>query len=1131
MKKLCTLLLVFCMLLSCIPVSAATSSFSGTESVISEGSISYTASYAGVYKVEATAAVTVTTELGSVATVAAGGEGYVYLIKGMNSISVSNPNATVTFTKLKNNGMDYISQVTIASEPVISGQEDRISTGLNKSLAPGETYTFTYTPSQGLAGLVYPYILFTDGNKGNTIRVSADTGFYADLYPDGHTGDTWCWADADSKDVEIIYVRNGENTITIENLGPKTATIKNINIHSAGELSNHAIWGSQINVANLKPIPALESKFSKIAIDSANATATVSFTQMGTMENKIVTLYLAEYDITTKKLLQLNRNSIDMSLQKMGTTEKYSVSMVGVTGNLKAMLIDENLTPIVTVADAENPVLTAYANIYVAPDGNDRNDGSETAPVKTLQRANELVAKIAPTMTDDIIVHFAGGNYPVTTMMTIDKSVSGKNGYKVIYKGDNPENPPVFNAGTKVTRWTKQENSPIWVAPAENITAARTLYVNDQPASLARSRYLYQASGLYRAVGSSYASDGITVSTTNFPDSFTNPEDIMLCFPILWTLTRMPVDRVIAGNGNMTFAMKQPQWATHTTMGYEHLMLGTARPFFIENALEVLDEPGEFYFDKSAKKMYYYPYQEEDMTTAEVYAGTTEKMLYFGGSSKSSKVSNVELNNLTFKYSALNEISENGIKCNQTDDEWYCPSSSSAYYADRLFAGQITVNYADSITIKNCDFACLGSNGINMDNGVTNAKVTGNMFRDISGTALVVGHFLHTNSLPSGHQRVANVEVANNVIRRVANEYIGCAAMAIYYAKNINVHHNDIKDVPYTGISVGWGWGADVSDCRDIMVMYNRIENVTKKTHDGAHVYTLSRMENTHISNNYLISAGDYRGGIYLDEGTEAVTIENNVVTDSVTMIFARAGVGISGCVAKNNYTDTIEDFCDDTVCSESGTVRVTDGNWPKAALDIMNEAGVQPVYNYLLSKAEHPSFRVLAYKRYPEAVFESDEIADINRWVIAKEYTDFHEISHTYPSVYAGGEVGDTRPGEWLEFTFYVPVAGSYNLILRASDGNTASAPACTAKLDLNGKTIQSAYPIPRTGWDLKEYSIGTYNLEKGNHTFRITVQGMDWMIGGFKFENTNIIIPDASDYDEGVMIDQNTMVGRYQN
>lgn len=924
----------------------------------------------------------------------------------------------------------------------------------------------------------------------------------------------------------FVYLEQGGTSIYLQNVGDAGCEILTYEIKA----SSYAYDGGIIPTLEDCVLPTTQEAtvVSNVRLNADTAAATFDFLKLNNCETSLL-FVIADY-CSDNQITAVNVNTINTSLQADGSKQSYSVSLPGgISGTAKTFIFGENLKPYTgTALEAENPELSVYSHIYVAPNGNDSDNGSKTSPVQTLERANELVAELTPDMTDDIVVHFAGGEYPVTAMMTIDETVSGQNGYKVIYKGDDINNPPVFNAGTKVDEWQQQTDSPIWVADASDITATRTLYVNDNPATLARSRYLYQPTELYNKTGSSYASDGFKISNTNFPQITNNPEDVMVCWPILWTLSRTPVNNITRGRVTTVFDMQQPQWATHTTQGYEHLKIGTGRQFFIENALELLDEPGEFYFDKTAKKMYYYPYEEEDMTTAEVYAGTTEKMLYLGGDSTSNKASNIELNNLTFKYSALNEISDNGAKFNQADDEWYCNSTSAVGYADRLFPGQITVNYADSITIKNCDFACLGSNGLSMDNDVTNSSVVGNVFRDISGTALVLGHFLHGNTLSSGQGRVSDVEVANNVIRRVANEYTGCTAISIYYAKAINVHHNDIKDVPYTGISVGWGWGADVADCRDIRVTHNRIENVTHKTEDGAHIYTLSRMENTHLSNNYLIDAGDYRGGIYLDEGTEAVTMENNVVTGSDSMIYARSGVNISGCTAKNNYTDTTSDTCDDSVCTETGTVRVTDGNWPAAAKAIMNEAGVQDAYEYLLAEAEAPAWRVLAYERSPEEAFQSDEIADVNRWIIAKEYTDFYEISHSVPSVYPGGEVGDTRPGEWLEFTINVPTTDTYTLSLRASDGNTSSDPACTAKLDLDGTTIQSAFSIPRTGWSLVDYTVGSYRLTKGTHTFRITVQGMDWMIGGFKFDNGDAL-PDSSDYDEGTVITQDVMLSRY--
>ena len=66
-----------------------------------------------------------------------------------------------------------------------------------------------------------------------------------------------------------------------------------------------------------------------------------------------------------------------------------------------------------------------------------------------------------------------------------------------------------------------------------------------------------------------------------------------------------------------------------------------------------------------------------------------------------------------------------------------------------------------------------------------------------------------------------------------------------------------------------------------------------------------------------------------------------------------------------------------------------------------MNEAGLQNAYKGLLDRVDEPNWRILAYDRYPELPFTSDEILDVNRWIIAKEYDRFNEISHSVPSVY----------------------------------------------------------------------------------------------------------------------------------
>ncbi len=775
-----------------------------------------------------------------------------------------------------------------------------------------------------------------------------------------------------------------------------------------------------------------------------------------------------------------------------------------------------------------------YKDIYVAPNGSDENDGSKAAPFATWQRANEEVQKYNAEMTGDIVVHFAGGNYPIKEKMTMDEKISGRNGYKVIYKGDELLNPPVFNGGTQITGWQPQEGSPIWVADASHVEDTRNMYVNEFPAVLAKSRYRYAASELYKIEGSKYDSDGLVVPLTNFPKKLTHPEDMMIVWPVLWTTSRTPVESAFYGDTSVTFKMTQPVWTCATSLGgMSHLDVDPSDAFYLENAIELLDEPGEFFFDKYAKKIYYYPYQEEDMTTADVWVSTTEGLLNMSGSSLQNKVQNVEFNNLRFQYGAWNELSQTGMKVNQTDQYLIASTNDAIWHKEIMQPAQVTIEAAQYIDIKNCEFVNLGSNCLNMTNGILNANVVGNLFRDSAATGLVVGNWNHKVELSDDQERCEYITVANNAFHRVAYEICGSAALAVYYPAHTVIEHNDVRDVPYTGISVGWGWGVwNPPEVRDIHVLSNYVENVTSQNHDGAHIYTLGRMEESTIKYNHLVDSGDWRGGIYLDEASAAITVEENVVQRAVNPLFVRSGAIIRDIYATNNYIDTEETgFSAETEDTHRNKIDVTyhilDGKWPARAQEIMADAGLEEQYSHLLKEAEYPDWRVFAWEYNPDDLYEVGVIPDVNRWVLGQEYDDFFEISHSKPTVYAGGHLGDTKPGEWVSFNVHVEDEGNYKLSIRGSDGWTGGA-ECTAKLTLDDEVIADGFVIKRGGWDLKNFEVGNVYLTKGDHVFKMEVQGNDWMVGGFLFDSGKLL-PDDPNYDEGILVDQATFVERF--
>lgn len=599
-------------------------------------------------------------------------------------------------------------------------------------------------------------------------------------------------------------------------------------------------------------------------------------------------------------------------------------------------------------AQSTNPV---WMELYVSTGGKDTNDGSKNAPFATLAAANEAVTSLRSQMQGDIVIHVAGGYYPISEPLVIGVDGAGANGYRVIYRGDSGDK-PVISGGVQITGWTQDGN--IWSAPC-NVEDTRTLYVNDNLTVRARSECLYVGSASYLSSNSTYLSDGLIVKARKFP-TLSNYDDIELVFDSEWMHHRYPVANIIYGSGQVTFEMQQPYWSALFGINASISNFpNVGKGFYVENAIELLDQPGEFYFDKDAKRIYYYPFADEDMKTAKCYVGVTETMLHISGTDKNTRVDGLSFENIQFKYGAWNEVSAVGFLNNQADT---LRDTSSPSTQIRL-PGQIQVTCARNITFRGCVFACLGSTALSMPNAVSDCLIDGNVFKDISGLAISVGSHDHDNRIASTADRPTRIDITNNVIRRIGAEFRSSPAVIVYYVSHTRIMYNDIADVPYTGISLGWGWGQDVKACTDNLIAYNKIKNVTSPTHDGAHIYILGPNYNAYINNNWCISSGDKRGGIYPDEGAAHLNIFRNVIEDMHTYwLFARPGVNLRDINVFQNYSDTQEALFDNNNVIMDGNITVANGEWPAEARAIMNAAGVGSAYNALLDGVETPTWR-----------------------------------------------------------------------------------------------------------------------------------------------------------------------------
>ena len=832
-----------------------------------------------------------------------------------------------------------------------------------------------------------------------------------------------------------------------------------------------------------------------------------------TSETKLITVWLEK---GTHKLRVCPDGVLDMDYLSFAAAQEDYVKL--------SELAEKNEEPEET---------KLYREYYVSPDGNDGNDGGSSAPFRTIGAAQKAVRSVSADMDGDIVVHILSGRYDIDKRLEFTEEDSGKNGFKVIYRGDNILDRPVISGGTKITDWEKADEY-IWKAPAP-VGAARTLYINGLPAQRARSKYVYAAEAYCKSEDSKYNEDGVALSAKNFPQ-LSKPEDTELVWNLYWTCQRTPVTDMEYSDGRVNIFLAQPYYHNALTKDYEGTNPAVGNAFYIENARELLDEPGEFYFDSDEKVIYYYPFKNEDMEAAQTYVGTTEFLLRAAGNSPQSKIENISFENIDFKYGAWNGVSDTGLVGVQSE-RLVAEANELVSYGGTMLPAQFEVENARNVTISGCRFQSLGSGALSMANGVTDSKIIGNSFVDISGYAIEIGHWDHGNNMPESMERCTNIEVSDNVIRRAAQEFRGSCAVTLFYVNSVNVHNNDIANIPYTGISLGWGWGEDIRECAYNTIANNRIDDVNATTHDGAHIYTLGPMRGSSITGNYLTNAGDWRGGIYLDEGTGYVTVSDNVVENSVQCwFFARANVRIKQIYAANNFTDT-DVMEQDTANVEVVNTTVSEGgNWPEAARKIISSAGVSAANKRLLSGAELPEWRTDWIHEMPQYAFKSVHSTqyEAEDFIKGGEGIGYHKLNNAQVSLYDSGfdnsVIGDTKPGEWLRYKFNVENSDVYTIRLKAANNFSGAEAAPKVKLYLDDELIADGVEIPNNGSWTEHVWVDIVNTDvgAGEHTLKVEFDNNGFSFDAWQLYNEKYEPKQGAndpDYDEGIIVTEESM------
>ena len=607
----------------------------------------------------------------------------------------------------------------------------------------------------------------------------------------------------------------------------------------------------------------------------------------------------------------------------------------------------------------------------------------KTVSVTSVEELKAALAEVAAInagsgMTGDIEIVLAGGNYYLTETLKLGVEHSGSNGYRVIIKAAENAEPVLSGASVVTGSWTKEAAGyySIQISKAFN---SRQLFVNNVRAIRARSedglagcKFITDAAGKSIGITGKYAELA----------SYRYPEDLELVFMQEWTQPRAGVDYIVDnGDGTVNLIMDQPGWGYVTNKG--GTSVGNRGPAWYENALELLDEPGEWYLDTHTSEayniLYYMPRPWEDLATAYVTMPTLDNAVDIDGADGAL----VQITG-TFADDKHNEVAAQVMNIHFdgitfADTTWMRPSAGYGVSdaqnnhirpGDVLAPGAVVVEAADSIWFAGCTFTRLGINGLQMINGVQDSLIIGNHFYDISGSAINIGEpdTGAANAYAQGLNAMVNNDVLNNYIHNIGVDYGSSAAISVGFAADVDMTHNEIFDIPYSAWHIGYGWN-NIFPCntKNMLLEYNFIHDIMGKgIYDGGAVYTIGNTSGegyNYVQRNYFRNQMNSFGVLYADQGTTWFKFVENVIDlsesppwHSGTPRWNHVNVNRAGSHVHyiRNFSTTSSPTETSTTSSDEGiSIEIPkvsmDANWTDPiALDVIANAGLESAYSSL---------------------------------------------------------------------------------------------------------------------------------------------------------------------------------------
>ncbi len=607
-------------------------------------------------------------------------------------------------------------------------------------------------------------------------------------------------------------------------------------------------------------------------------------------------------------------------------------------------------------------VLAAAAEIWVAPNGSDKNPGTQDQPLATVLMAQRQARNLRrlndPSVKEGVRIILKGGIYELAEPLLFRPEDSGTQASPTFIEAA-PNESPILSGGVVVKGWQKtsgeirglprEAQGNIWIADAPRnggrVVEFRQMWVNDKKAVRAST---LNDGVLPRILSVDKAKQEMWIPTP--AQAIAGPGCMEFVIHQWWAIAILRVKSLEASGGKTRVTFCQPESRIEFEHPWPAPFIDEKKDkngnsaFYLVNAIELLNQPGEWFEDLGAGKIYYWPRAGEDLSQARVIVPVLETLVQVEGT-LDRPVSFLHFKGIRFEHTSWLRPSQAGhvplqagmyildaykLLTPGTPDKSYLENQA---WTGRQPAG-VTVRGADHIEFERCRFQHMAATGLDFVRGTHNDTVQGCVFRDIGGTGIQVGFFgdaafeAHLPYDPADAREVCQFErIANNLITDCTNEDWGCIGISAGYVHDVTIEHNELSDLNYSGVSLGWSWSRTLSATHGNKVMANHIHHFAKNMYDVGGVYTLSPQPDTEIKGNsihdlakapYAHDPNHYQY-IYLDENSSYIR-----VTD--------------------NWTEKDKFFS-----NTPGPGNEWKNNGPAVSEEIKNRAGLEPAYRDLL--------------------------------------------------------------------------------------------------------------------------------------------------------------------------------------